>query len=116
MLPNPNPTTIARRIALRDTLKAEPNPTSKYAGRNAIEAPFIYKRNGYYYLFVSWDYCCRGAKSNYRVVVGRSKKIDGPYLDRDGKDMLMGGGTLFLQGDKQEYEAAGHSASHSLDC
>jgi arabinan endo-1,5-alpha-L-arabinosidase len=102
--------TIARRVALRDTTKAEPNPTSQHAGRNAIEAPFIFKRGGWYYLFVSWDYCCRGAKSNYRVAVGRSKHVAGPYLDRNGKDMAEGGGTIFLEGDKQEYEAAGHCA------
>jgi len=108
------PKTIARRVALKDTLKAAPNPTSKYAGRNAIEAPFIFKKNGYYYLFVSWDYCCRGAKSNYRVVMGRSRHIDGPYLDRNGRDMAEGGGTLFLEGDKQEYEAAGHCAVYTL--
>ena len=106
--------TIARRVALKDTLKADPNPTSKYAGRNAIEAPFILKHGGWYYLFVSWDYCCRGSKSNYRVAVGRSKKVDGPYLDREGKDMANGGGTLFLEGDKVDFEAAGHSAAYDL--
>lgn len=106
--------TIARRVALRDTLKADPNPTSKYAGRNAIEAPFILKHGGWYYLFVSWDYCCRGAKSNYRVAVGRSKQVDGPYLDRKGRDMVNGGGTLFLEGDKVNFEAAGHCAAYDL--
>ena len=109
------PVTIARRIALRDTLKAEPNPTSKYAGRNAIEAPFIFRHGDYYYLFVSWDYCCRGPKSSYRVAVGRSKNVDGPYLDRDGKDMRQGGGTVILEGDKKEYEAAGHCAAYHFD-
>lgn len=34
-----------------------------------------------------------GAKSNYRVAVGRSRNVAGPYLDREGKDMLVGGGT-----------------------
>ena len=106
------PITIARRMNLRDTMKVEPNPTSKFAGRNAIEAPFIFKHDHYYYLFVSWDYCCRGTKSNYRVAVGRSKSVSGPYLDRVGKDMLKGGGTILLEGDKQEYEAAGHCAAY----
>lgn len=108
------PRTIARRVAPRDTAKADPNPTSRFAGRNAIEAPFILKHGGYYYLFVSWDYCCRGAKSNYRVAVGRSKTVDGPYLDSRGKDMAEGGGDLFLEGDKTEYEAAGHCAAYDL--
>ena len=107
------PQTIARRHAVGDA-SAEPNPTSKFAGTNAIEAPFIMRHGGYYYLFVSWDYCCRGIKSNYRVAVGRSKKVAGPYLDRDGKPMLEGGGTLLLEGDKKEYEALGHCSAYSF--
>ena len=103
------PRTIARRYA-PGFKPSEPNPTSKFAGPNAIEAPFIFKHGGYYYLFVSWDYCCRGSKSNYRVAVGRSQHVAGPYLDKEGKDMTQGGGTLFLEGDKTEFEAAGHCA------
>ena len=106
--------TIARRYD-PNYKPTEPNPTSKYAGTNAIEAPFIFKHGGYYYLFGSWDYCCRGAKSNYRVAVGRSKTVEGPYLDRTGKDMAKGGGTLFLEGDKKEWEAAGHCAAYNFD-
>ena len=106
--------TIARRYD-PNYKPAEENPTSKYAGTNAIEAPFIFKHGGYYYLFVSWDYCCRGAKSNYRVAVGRSKTIDGPYLDSNGKDMVNGGGDLFLEGDKEQWEAAGHCAVYNFD-
>ena len=105
--------TIARRHRPGDPDAAE-NPTSKFAGPNAIEAPFILRHGDYYYLFVSWDYCCRGAKSNYRVAVGRSKNVDGPYVDREGRDMLNGGGTLFIEGDKQEFEAAGHCAAYDL--
>lgn len=105
------PLTIARRHNPNDT-DVEPNPTSKFAGTNAIEAPFIMHHGDYYYLFVSWDYCCRGIKSNYRVAVGRSKNVAGPYLDRNGKDMNNGGGTIILEGDKQEYEAMGHCSAY----
>ena len=108
------PVTIARRYRPGDPNASE-NPTSRFAGRNAIEAPFIFRHGEYYFLFVSWDYCCRGAKSNYRVAVGRSKKVSGPYLDREGKDMLMGGGTRFLEGDKKEWEAAGHCAAYNFN-
>ena len=103
------PRTIARRYA--PNAKNQPaNPTSKYAGTNAIEAPFIFKHGDWYYLFVSWDYCCRGAQSNYRVAVGRSKTVDGLYFDRNGVDMREGGGTLIFEGDKKQFEAAGHCA------
>ena len=108
------PRTIARRYAPGDK-HVPANPTSQYAGTNAIEAPFIFRHDGWYYLFVSWDYCCRGAQSNYRVAVGRSRQVDGPYLDRSGKDMRNGGGTLFLEGDKTQYEAAGHCAVYHVD-
>lgn len=118
------PRTIARRYNLnsKDAKAALPinpnppkNPTSDYAGPNAIEAPFIFKHNGWYYLFVSWDYCCQGEKSNYRVAVGRSRSVSGPYLDSKGIDMRYGGGNLFLEGDKTNYEAAGHCAVYHLD-
>ena len=108
------PVTIARRHRPGDPNAAE-NPTSRFAGRNAIEAPFIFRHDGYYYLFVSWDYCCRGAKSNYRVAVGRSKTVSGPDLDCNGKDMLVGGGTIFLEGDKKDWEATGHCAAYNFD-
>ena len=81
-------------------------------GVNAIEAPFIFRHGGYYYLFVSFDFCCRGMESTYRVAVGRSKQVDGPYLDATGKDLAKGGGTVVFEGDKKEFEAAGHSAAY----
>ena len=65
----------------------------------AIEGPFLVERGGYYYLFTSWDHCCRGADSNYRVVVGRAKSITGPYFDEDGKKLEKGGGTTILAGN-----------------
>lgn len=77
---------------------------------NPIEAPFIFRHEDNYYLFVSWDYCCQGMQSTYKVAVGRSHKIDGPYLDREGKDMANGGGTILLEGDKKAFEATGHCA------
>ncbi len=64
----------------------------------AIEAPFIVRHKKYYYLFVSFDFCCRGKDSSYKITVGRSNKITGPYFDRDGKPMMAGGGTLLLAG------------------
>lgn len=62
------------------------------SGRNggAIEAPFIYRHGGYYYQFVSFDLCCRGASSTYRIMVGRSTSITGPYVDRNGTAMTSG--------------------------
>lgn len=62
----------------------------------AVEAPFVFRHGGYSYLFVSWDLCCRGTKSTYRTMVGRSKNVTGPYVDREGKAMVDGGGSPVL--------------------
>jgi arabinan endo-1,5-alpha-L-arabinosidase len=59
----------------------------------SVEAPFIIRKRDFYYLFVSFDFCCRGVNSTYHVRVGRSASITGPYVDRDGIEMLKGGGT-----------------------
>lgn len=68
------------------------------AGRDgdAIEAPAILEHASKFYLFVSFDHCCRGVASDYRIMVGRADTIEGPYLDKDGKPMLEGGGTELL--------------------
>jgi arabinan endo-1,5-alpha-L-arabinosidase len=75
----------------------------------AVEAPFIIERDGYYYLFASYDYCCRGISSSYYIVVGRSRRITGPYLGRDRKSMMDGFGTAILQGNRK-FRGPGHQA------
>ncbi len=76
----------------------------------SIEAPFLVKRGEFWYLFASFDRCCRGAQSTYNVVVGRSHKITGPYVDRSGKPMTEGGGTLVLEATTPEWRGPGHQA------
>lgn len=77
--------------------------------QGAIEAPTIIRKNGYYYLFVSFDFCCRGRESTYNIRVGRAQRLVGPYVDRSGKPMLEGGGTLVLSG-KGRWAGPGHCA------
>ncbi len=83
------------------------------ANDNAVEAPFIVRNGDYYYLFVSFDYCCRGLKSTYKTAVGRSKKITGPYVDRTGKKMSQGGGTVLLEAD-EDYAGIGHCSVYEF--
>jgi arabinan endo-1,5-alpha-L-arabinosidase len=66
---------------------------SRSVNSGAVEAPFIIHQGEFYYLFVSFDFCCRGVDSTYHVVVGRSPDVTGPYVDRDGVEMMKGGGT-----------------------
>ena len=75
----------------------------------AIEAPFVVHHGGFYYLFVSFDLCCRGIHSNYRTMVGRSHKVTGPYMDGAGKPMLQGGGTELLNGNSRWIGPGGES-------
>lgn len=75
----------------------------------AIEAPYIIRHGAYYYLFVSFDLCCRGARSTYKIMVGRSAKITGPYLDKSAKPMLRGGGTLLMAGSPRWSGPGGQS-------
>lgn len=113
------PVTIARRyskdgdrnMSAADRERAAQAPD---AGANAIEAPFIIRCGEWYYLFVSWDYCCKGENSNYKTVVGRSKSVGGPYLDRNGVDMAQGGGTL-VAGPDDQYYGVGHCSVYDFD-
>jgi arabinan endo-1,5-alpha-L-arabinosidase len=75
---------------------APPPPPNLPPNWEAIEAPFLVHHGGYYYLFVSWDLCCRGIESTYRTMVGRAKNVTGPYVDKDGVPMMEGGGTQLL--------------------
>jgi arabinan endo-1,5-alpha-L-arabinosidase len=83
-------------------------------GDGTIEGAFIYKHIQYFYLFVSLDYCCRGVNSDYNVVVGRSRTVEGPYVDRDGKLMSRGGGTLVAKGN-EFWAGVGHCAAYTMD-
>eukprot|EP00727_Mastigamoeba_balamuthi_P007815 m51a1_g3654 putative arabinan endo- -alpha-l-arabinosidase (339) ;mRNA; r:212638-213654 len=63
----------------------------------AIEAAWVQRIGHYYYLFVNWDKCCDGVSSTYKIMYGRSTRPNGPFVDRSGKDMAAGGGTLWQQ-------------------
>ncbi len=73
-------------------------PTFALASRNggAVEASSILEHEGKFYLFVSFDQCCKGVASTYNIRIGRADRIEGPYRDRDGGDMAEGGGSLML--------------------
>jgi arabinan endo-1,5-alpha-L-arabinosidase len=76
---------------------------------NAIEAPYIVRHDGDYFLFVSRDACCQGIDSTYNIAVGRSNAVDGPYVDREGVPLLEGGGTLLLAAEGDRIGPGGQS-------
>jgi len=77
-----------------------------------IEGSSLVYKNGYYYLFVSWDYCCETdpAQSDYKIVVGRGASPNGPFTDESGVDMAAGGGTILLEGDSDWAGPGGQTA------
>lgn len=97
---------LAARVKPAD---AEPPKPGLPANWEAIEAPFIVRHGGFYYLFVSFDLCCRGTRSTYRMMVGRSKKVTGPYFDKDGRPMQQGGGTQLLAANQRWLGPGGES-------
>jgi arabinan endo-1,5-alpha-L-arabinosidase len=79
-----------------------------------VEGASLVYEGGYYYLFVSWDYCCQTnpAQSNYKIVVGRGTTPNGPFLDQSGVDMAQGGGTILLQGNGTTWSAPGGQTAY----
>ncbi len=79
-----------------------------------VEGSSIVKKGSYYYLFVSWDFCCNTTAStdNYKIVVGRGTSRNGPFLDQSGVDMASGGGTILLQGDGTNWIAPGGQTAY----
>jgi len=86
------------------------NFNSKFQlGGSYFEAAYIYKRNKYYYLFASIGSCCEGDNSKYQTVVGRSSNLKGPYLAKNGGQMLSNQFTVLLSGNKK-FVGPGHNS------
>ncbi len=81
---------------------------------NEIEASYLYKHDGFYYLFVNWGGCCAGVDSTYEIRVGRGTSPTGPFITRgrSGTTMLNGGGEFFL-GTEGDFIGPGHIGIYS---
>ena len=90
-----------------------PSHLTQVAG-TAFEGAMVYKRKGYYYLFASVGTCCEGAKSTYHTVVGRSKKLAGPYVDRQGGRMLDNHYETIIKGNDR-WKGPGHNSEIITD-
>jgi len=103
-----DPTLYSIAARARPDLPEPPKPGLP-ADWQAIEAPFIVRHGDYFYLFVSFDLCCRGTHSSYRTMVGRSLRVTGPYVDAEGNPMLKGGGTQLLAANSRWLGPGGES-------
>lgn len=97
------------RLTELDAQTLKPIGETRFIARNkpGIEAPTIVRHGDWVYLFASYDLCCKGADSTYNVRVGRARSVTGPYLDRDGRDLMDGGATPLLSGGAR-WKGPGH--------
>lgn len=83
-------------------IELDPKTGERKKGNKAIdiaidcEATTLMYQDGWYYLLGTHGTCCDGPNSTYNIVVGRARKVTGPYLDNMGRDMLKGGGKMVL--------------------
>jgi arabinan endo-1,5-alpha-L-arabinosidase len=103
-----------RKLDAKTLKLAEDDPTprslaSRTRSPGAIEGAYLLRVASEYYLFVSHDFCCRGIDSTYKIKVGRSQAIAGPYLDREGNDLMSDGGTLILESSTR-WKGPGHNS------
>ncbi|NUR26415.1 MAG: arabinan endo-1,5-alpha-L-arabinosidase [Catenulispora sp.] len=92
----------------RYSLAKRPSP-------DALEAAYIYQHGGYYYLFTSFDYCCRSTNSTYRIMVSRATSPTGPYVDANGTPATSGGGTQILATHGRVIGPGGQTVMHDSD-
>ena len=70
-------------------------PYNATAYPNALEGSFTWFHEGYFYINAAADVCCSGSASTYKIIIGRSTAITGPYIDKDGVDLRTYGGSIF---------------------
>ena len=116
---------VSARELSADGLSTTPESQTQITIDNRYEAPYIVRKDGYYYLFVSATDCCRGPLTGYAVFVGRSRGVLGPYVDREGVSLLdeelperpsdgrffaRVGGTVVLAQNGNRWVGPGHNA------
>ncbi|ETM38013.1 hypothetical protein L914_15566 [Phytophthora nicotianae] len=78
-----------------------------------LEGPFIFHHSDFYYLFMSKGKCCGYDKSKpaagkeYRILVCRSSKATGGFVDKEGVDCAKDGGTVVLESHDNVYGPGG---------
>lgn len=103
-------------VQLSDDAKSVPDVSKKFKiAAGDFEATVIHKRGDYYYFFGSKNNCCNGANSTYQIRVARAKQLIGPYLDKNGNDIIhAGNGSLVLQRNTS-FAGPGHNTKLITD-
>ncbi len=97
-----------------DGLTVKPGSKPVQIAGNQMEATYIHRHGGYYYLFGSNGSCCEGNNSTYQVVYGRSENLFGPYVTKEGRRMLDGDFDVLLHGSGG-VAGPGHNAEFVTD-
>lgn len=97
-----------------DGLSLKPNAQKTQIAGTAFEGIYIIKKGDNYYLFASIGSCCEGVNSTYKLVVGRSKSLFGPYVDKNGKDMMQNGYSLVINSNSR-FVGNGHNSEMIQD-
>ncbi|MBF6627889.1 MAG: family 43 glycosylhydrolase [Proteiniphilum sp.] len=92
-----------------DGLSVRPGAQKRRVAGTAYEGVYIQKRNGYYYMFASIGSCCEGLNSTYTTVVGRSRDLFGPYLDKQGQSMMENHHEMVI-GKNEQFVGTGHNS------
>lgn len=98
----------------KDGMRLKDSQEKTQVAGKAFEGAMVYKRGGYYYLFASVGTCCEGASSTYRTVVGRSRHLAGPYVDKKGGRMLDNHYETILSGNDR-WRGPGHNSEIVTD-
>lgn len=103
---------ISARALSADGMSSDRGSEVLIALSDRYEAPYIVKRNNYFYLMVSAGTCCDGSLSGYGVYAARSQNVLGPYIDRDGNSLVESriGGTPVLTMNGNRWIGPGHNA------
>lgn len=101
-------------VATIDQVRNVCNQDSGVDGIRPAEGSFATYHAPYYYLWFSHGQCCDlnanalpAAGHEYSIRVGRSMDPRGPYLDKDGTDLVNGGGTIVYASNDDVYAPGG---------
>lgn len=98
----------------KDGLTVKSGATPVQIAGTAYEGTYIHKRGDYYYMFASIGSCCEGLKSTYTTVVGRSKQLMGPYVDKKGNRMLDNHHEVLIH-KNESFVGTGHNSEIVTD-